>query len=627
MSLAADAPSRGTTSRDAQRLTGGELIAEYLIKEKVPYVVGIPGHGCLPLLDAFVDRRDRITVLQAIHEQGAVHVADAFYRVSGRPLGVFTSIGPGAVNTAMGIAQCYIDSTAALIMTGSGHTHMRGRAILQEIERQQWMNNARILEPVVKRYWQVTHTSQLPQVVHRAFNQMMTGRRGPVLLDLPMDVQADAADMRIPDPLAREPQGRPRPDARQVEKAAELLWGAKRPVLLVGGGAITAEASGEVRRLAELLGAAVVTTSMGKGAISEDHELNAWACGDLGSLSGNTMTRTADVLFAIGCRFTDRCASSYREGITFSIPPTRLIHLDIDPTEIGKNYPVEVALVGDAKAGLEDLLAALADLSDITSHSGVGQRPEYRGTPFFAELQTLKGDWDAMLAKVQDADVRPMTISRALKEARAFLDRDAIVVTGAGLPQSQVYQEFPVYGPRQHITSGGFSTMGFTVPGAIGAKLAAPDRQVVGVAGDGDFLQTVQELGMAVQYDIPIVILVLNNFGWQSIRNLQTNAYGKDRVIATPFENRDGTPYSANLRDLALAFGCHAVRIEDPNEIQGALKTAFASGKPAVIEVIVNREQPWAGLAATGWWDVPVPAYLAEKRAAYDMARSQEVLN
>ena len=598
-------------------MTGGELIAEYLIRERVPYVIGIPGHGILPTVDAFVDRKDRITVLQAVHEQGAVHVADAYYRASGQPLAVFTSIGPGAVNTAMGLAQCFIDSTACFVMTGAVHTHMRGRAVLQEIERQQWMNNAKILEPVVKRYWSVSHTDQLPYVMHRAFNQMMGGRRGPVLLDLPMDVQADSAKMVLPDPAEREVPGRTRPDAQAVEQAAAMLWDAKRPVLLVGGGAITAEASAEVVKLAEWLGAPVVTTSMGKGIIPEDHALNAWACGDLGSLSGNTLTRTADVLFAIGCRFTDRCASSYRHGVTFTIPGTRLIHLDVDPTEIGKNYPVAVPLVGDAQAGLGDVLTAIA------AH---GQPRAYRETAYFAELQKLKAEWDAMLAPVRDADVRPTTISRVLKEARAVLDRDAIVVTGAGLPQSQVYQEFPVYGPRQHITSGGFSTMGFTVPGAIGAKLAKPDTQVVGIAGDGCFLQTVQELGMAVQYDIPVVYLVLNNFGWQSIRNLQTRAYGQERVLATPFEKKDGTPYSAHIADLARAFGCHAERIEDPADVGPALKRAFATGRPSVIEVLVNRELPWAGLTATGWWDVPIPAYLKEQRAAYDAARAEEVL-
>ncbi len=618
MALTADELARSLEAQGGERLmTGGELIADYLIRERVPYAVGIPGHGCLPLVDAFVDRKDRISVLQAVHEQGAVHVADAYYRVSGQPLAVFTSIGPGAVNTAMGVAQCYIDSTAALVITGSGHTHMRGRSILQEIDRQQWMNNARILEPVVKRYWQVSHVSQLPYVMHRAFNQMLTGRRGPVLVDLPMDVQADAAMLAVPEPSQREPRGRPRPDAQEVSRAARLLLGANRPVLLVGGGAITAEAAPELRRLAEFLGAPVVTTSMGKGILPEDHELNAWACGDLGSLSGNTMTRTADVLLAVGCRFTDRCASSYRQGVTFDIPPTRLIHLDIDPSEIGKNYPVDVALVGDAKAGLADLIEAISDLA---------KPRDYRQSAYFAELGQLKNQWEDMLDKIRHAAVQPTTISRALLEARQFLERDAIVVTGAGLSQSQVYQEFPVYGPRQHITSGGFSTMGFTVPGAIGAKLAAPDRQVLGIAGDGDFLQTCQELGMAVQYDIPVVYLVLNNFGWQSIRNLQTNAYGPERVLATPFQKKDGTPYSAHIADLSRAFGCYAERVESPQELPRALRRAFSSGRPAVVELLVNRELPWAGLTATGWWDVPVPAYLKDKRAAYDIARSEEIL-
>jgi acetolactate synthase-1/2/3 large subunit len=219
-----------------------------------------------------------------------------------------------------------------------------------------------------------------------------------------------------------------------------------------------------------------------------------------------------------------------------------------------------------------------------------------------------------------------MTISRALVETRRVLARDAIVVTGAGNPQSQVFNEFPVYGSDQHITAGGFSAMGFEVPGAIGAKLAAPNRQVIAIVGDGSFLQTVEELSMAAQYDIPAVFLVMNNYGWECIKNLQTLQFGPDRVLATSFQKRDGTPFSADLAMVARGFGCHAERIEEPAEVGPALRRAFASGRPAVIEALCSRELPYSGLTATGWWDVTVPAYHKEKRAAYEAARSGEAL-
>jgi acetolactate synthase-1/2/3 large subunit len=219
-----------------------------------------------------------------------------------------------------------------------------------------------------------------------------------------------------------------------------------------------------------------------------------------------------------------------------------------------------------------------------------------------------------------------MTISRALVELRKVLPKETIVVTGAGLPQAQVWQEFPVYAPRTHITSGGFSTMGFTVPGSIGAKLAAPKAPVVGIAGDGDFMQTMQELAVAVQLDLPVLIVILNNCGWQSIKNLQFNAYGEKRLLGTEFRKKDGSPYSANFAEVARAFGCHAERVEDPAAIGAAVKKAMAKGAPAVLELMTARDWPHTGLQKTGWWDVPIPTYLPKKRKEYEAARAEEKL-
>jgi acetolactate synthase I/II/III large subunit len=599
------------------RMTGGQIVAEYLIREHVPYIFGVSGHGITALLDAFVDRRDEIQVLQSIHEQGAAHMADAYYRVSGKICGVFTSIGPGAANTAMGVANAYIDSIPLLLLTGSVHTYMRGRGVLQELERTQWANFPRLMEPIVKRWWQPSRVDQLPNVLHLAFNVMLEGRRGPVHLDIPMDLQAEFADVELPDPVTRRPQGRPHGDPEMVSRAAELLLGAQRPLILVGGGVMAAGGEAALQQVAEFLGAPVTVTWMGKGTIAEDHELYAWPCGDLGSISGNTLAREADVILAVGCRFTDRTASSFRRGVTFDIPPTKLIHIDLDPYEIGKNYATEIGIVGDARATLEDLLAALRDLRAPT---------DYREGAYYARIQELKRQWDEALRPTRESEASPMAISRVLAEARRFLDRDAIVVTGAGNPQSQVFTEFPVYGPRQHITPGGFSSMGFEVPGAIGAKLAAPNQQVITITGDGGFLQTVQELAMAAQYDIPAVFLVCNNNGWECIKNLQTNQFGPDRVIATTFKKPDGTQFSANLARVAEGMGCHAERIEQPSEVGPALRRAFSSGRPAVVEALCSQDKQWNGLTTTGWWDVTIPAYHEAARARYETARAEESL-
>jgi acetolactate synthase-1/2/3 large subunit len=600
------------------RMTGGQIVAEYLAREGMPYLFGVPGHGNTALVDAFVDYRDRISLVQAIHEQGAAHMADAYYRVARKVCGVFTSIGPGAANTAMGVANAYIDSIPLLLLTGSVHTYMRGRGVLQELERTHWANFPRMMEPVVKRWWQPSRVDQLPNVLHLAFNVMLEGRMGPAYIDLPMDVQAEDAEIAsLPDPVARRPHGRTHGDPQMVELAAKLLLEAKRPFMVVGGGAVASSAEPELRALAEFLGCPVTVTWMGKGAMPEDHPLYAWPCGDLGSISGNGLAREADVIISIGCRFTDRTTSSFRRGVTFNIPPAKLIQIDLDPYEIGKNYPVEAGIVGDAKATLSDLLQCLRSLAKPV---------EYDSSPYFAHIQDLKRQWDEALRGPRESTKSPMTISRALVEARRVLDRDAIVVTGAGSPQSQVFTEFPVYGSDQHITAGGFSAMGFEVPGAIGAKLAAPDRQVVAIVGDGSFLQTIEELAMAAQYDIPAVFLVLNNFGWECIKNLQATKFGPDRVIATNFRKPDGTPFSANFAQVAEGFGCYGERIENPAEVGPALKRAFASGRPAVVEALCSRELPDSAQTTSGWWDVTIPTYHKDERREYESARSEEAL-
>jgi acetolactate synthase-1/2/3 large subunit len=596
------------------RLTGAQIIAHALMKAGVPYAVGIPGHGCWCLTDAFLDVRDKLTTLMVMHEQSAVHLADGYFRATGRPLAAFTSIGPGSTNTLIGMATAFVDSSAVLLMTGSTHTYMRGHAVMQELDRAQETNNTRLFEPVSKRQYLATTVKSLPHIMHRAFNTMLSGRPGPVHLDLPMDVQAEAAEVEIPDFDRRVPAARPRPDADLTHKAARLLYEARRPVIVAGGGVILSEASKELVALAEHLGAAVVTTWQGKGAIPEDHALNAWGVGTQASHCGNQLASTADVLLAVGCRFVDWTSSSFRQGVTYTIPPTKLIHLDIDPAEIGKNYPVEIGLVADAKAGLADLLDAVQQ---------VGKTKDYKAGEYFANIQTKKVEWDRTLGALRDSDAKPATMARVMKELRAALNRDAVVTSGAGLVQGIVRQAFPVYGPRTHLTSGGFSSMGFTVPAAIGAQLAFPDRQVVGCAGDGDFMQTMQEMAVAAMYDLPVLFMVLNNSGFISIKGGQTHNFGRTTVV--DFQKRDGSLYSPNFCEAARAFGLHAQRISTPEEVQPAVRRALATTGPALIEVLVDRELG-RGVTSTGWWDMPVPEYLKDRRAQYEAERKEEMI-
>ena len=580
-----------------QRLTGAEIVVEHLVRQGVRLTAGIPGHGCWTLTDALLDRSDEIRTVQVMHEQSAVHLADGYYRASGEPMLAFTSIGPGATNTVIGMATAYVDSTAVALFTGSPHTTMRGHGLLQELERRHVADNPRIFEPVVKEWWQPSRVDELPFVLHRAWNAMTSGRPGPVLLDVPMDVQAEAAEITLPDPDARRARGRVRPDADAVERAARLLAAATRPVIVAGGGAISADATAELRQLAERLGAPVVTTWNGKGAMDETHPLAGQTIGDTGSTIGNALASSADVLLSVGCRFVDWSASSWRKGVTFAIPPTTLIQLDIDVREIGKNYPVGEALVADAKAGLRDLLDALGSGAPATAYGD--------------EIDRLRAAWNRQVQVKSGSDAQPMTMARAVREIQAATRPDAIVVTGAGLPQGMVKQRWVSRQPRTHLTSGGFSTMGFTLPAAIGAQLARPDAQVLAVCGDGDFLQTMQELAAAAMLGTPVCTVVLDNSGWISIKGGQTAHFG--RSAATDFL-RDGRPYSPDFAAIGRAFGIHTEAATAPDEVRPAVARALASGGPSLVHVPVERDLAVAGPDKTGWWDVPVP----EGRPVYD---------
>ena len=589
-------------------LTGGQIVARTLRNYGVDYVAGIPGHGIWSLTDAFLDEESNIPFVQTFHEQSAVHLADGFYRATGRPIAAVTSIGAGASNTVIGMGTAFTDSTSVLVITGGPPTHMRGHGLLQELERYTANDFPKIAEAVSKRHWVVTRVEELPFVLHRCFNSMLTGRPGPVHLEVPMDVQAEAADVELHDLQRRLPVGRQHPDPEAVERAAAVLRGAARPVIVVGGGAITSDAAEQVRALAERWSAPVVTTWNGKGAFPEDHPLFAGSVGQTGTITGNAMASTADVVVAVGCRFTDWSASSYAKGVTFAIPPAKLIHIDIDPHEIGKNYPAEVGIVADAQR----TVAAILDASP----SAPVERTEY-----LAELAERQREWETMLAERRDSDRFPFTSQRPLGALRSLLPRDAIIVVGSGNTQGAVKQTFPVYQPRTHLTSGGFSSMGWAVPAAVGAKLGQPDRPVVCVLGDGDFLMTAQEIALTVTADAPVVFVVQNNAGYMSIRGGQRKQ--TSRHIGTEFTRPDGSPYSPDFAALGTSFGIESWKVPDADSLEPVLRKAVQSGAPALVEVPTDRDA--AGPWVPGWWDFPIPAYVTDERQdEYHRTRASE---
>ncbi|MCP4763898.1 MAG: thiamine pyrophosphate-binding protein [archaeon] len=600
------------TENNKKPRSGSEVLIDYLIKEDVKYIFGIPGHGCLGFTDALYRRKEDIKVIQPKQEMSGVHMAVGYYRVTGKPLVVFTSIGPGAINTTIGLADAFVDSMPVLVITGDTHVHMRGVGVLQEIERNRDSAFPKILEPVVKRQFELAHADQIPKVIQRAFNIMMTGRRGPVHIDLPMDVQCNPTYKSTPIPNRRKTDSKIRGDPIKIKEAVKLFMEAKRPVLWLGGGVVAAEAYKEVREFVEFTGTAVLASMMAKDAFPNDHPLFCWATGSKGTKVGIEISSKADVVIAIGTRFADESTCSYKKGVAWNFGPndgdTKLIHIDIDPHEIGKNYSTDIGIIGDAKSVLKDMITELH--VNYLEH-------DYTKTEYFSEIRKLVKDWRNFLEEWAKPEIEPVMISCVLKEVREFLDNDAIIVTSAGNVQAQMIQEIEFYKPNTNITAGGFSTMGYTLPAAIGAKLGKPDKQVVGLVGDGDFMMTMQELHTAMQLGLNVVIVVLNNAGWIAITDLQRAVYGEERGYATEFKDNKGNVYTPNFADIAKGFGCWSKRISKNDEIQPTLVEAFKQDGPVVIEIMVNRDPKFSGSPAWGWWDVPIPAYMEEKRKEY----------
>lgn len=595
--------------------TGGQIIMDYLEQEGVPYVLGIPGHGILGFFDALRESvaAGKTKYIQVKHEQAAVHMADGYFRVKGEPLAVFTSIGPGALNTAIGLGTAYVDSTAVLQFSGDTHVQMKGVGVLQEVERYQDSNFIRSLEPLAKRVWRAESAAQLPRILHRGFNQMLTGRKGPVVVALPMNVQAEAVEVGELAPQRHRANALPAGDARAVQEAVQLLRAAKRSVILLGGAALRSGETELLVRLAETLGAAVVTTMAGKSAFPEDHPLYGFHTGSKGTLLGLHLTSTADIILALGTRFADETTCSYREGVAFSVSRTKMIHVDIDAGEIGKNYPCEVGILGDLAQVSRQIISAY------------GEPAQWQGGAYALEIARLRADWREQIVKEREKTYDNITISQLIGELEACLPEQTIIATSSGNTQAQLFQEYSFTKGQKHLTTGGFSTMGWAFPAALGAKLAAPDKPVVCLLGDGDFMMTMQELSTMAQYDIPVVVVLANNRCWMAIEDLQRGVLGDAHAFGNRFE-QDGEAYSPDFAGIAKNFGIYSEKISQRGSIVKAVSRALASGKPALIEVDVYDVYPESGGAAYGWWDVPIPAHMTARRAQYERELAEETV-
>lgn len=577
---------------------GGELIVEYLIREKVPYVFGLCGHGNVGLLDALYDRPDAIKTISTRHEQTAGHMADAYFRVAHRPVATLTSCGPGSANIPIALACAFMDSSAFLAITGNVPTSQFNRAAFQETYRHFQADYPSVIRPYVKRSFQPTRTDMLPLALRQSFATMLGGRPGPVNLDVPFNVFKEAADEDVVEPgewrggISSRSGG----DPADIRRAVELLRSARRPLIYVGHGVALSEAGADLTTLAHRLSIPVIFSPNGFGTLDMTDPLALGFIGRNGVFPANEAARTADVLLAVGVRFDDRSSSTWIPGYSFNIPPTRLIHVDIDGEEIGRNYPVHLGIVGDARTVLRQMLTETESVRlDATARKA-----------WLGEISIWRARWEEFVGPNFASDAEPIHPQRVVRALQAVLPEDGIILPDVGVHHNWMVQFWQARRPQTLLNSWGFGAMGFGVCGVLGAKLAAPERACVSVCGDGGFMMRPDVLCTAVEYGIPAVWLVWNNFAYAGIRDLQHGLFAK-REIATSFvRESDGQLVNPDFVALARACGADGLRVERPGDLTGALEHALHAGAPFVLDVHVDRDvRP----PSVGTWQLPPTAY------------------
>ena len=558
------------------------LLTEYLERLGVEVIFGLCGHTIIGLLDAL--GKSRIRFVSTRHEQVAAHAADGYARASGKTGVLLTHLGPGLTNACTGVANAALDSIPMVVIAGDVPSHYYGRHPHQEFNLHQDADQFQIYRPFCKRVYRVDRVEDLPRIVERAFHLAQAGRPGPVLVDVPMDIFS--ADLRV-DAFQQLPaiMSRPTVDAATVERIVEALASAERPILYAGGGVLSARATSELAALAEALDVPVAHTLMGKGCLRDDHPLLLGQTGFWGTPISNDKCRTADVIVAVGTRLAEANSSSWDPRFTFSIPPTRLIHIDADEAEIGRNYPTELGVVADAKLALGALAAAAQD----KSHQDRGRLREEiaRGRRAFAS------NWDHQWS----SDQYPMRPERILAELRKAVPENGFIVTDVGWNKNGVGQQFPITVPGTFITPSGLATMGFGPAAVLGVKMAHPGRAAVALIGDGGFSTNPSVIATAMEAELPVVWLVMDNAGFGTIAGLESMHYGWS--FGCMFE-RCGKPYQVDYAAMARACGARGVMIESATQLGPALREALASNLPTVIQAPMEN----APTPTPGHWNI-----------------------
>jgi acetolactate synthase-1/2/3 large subunit len=549
-----------------KKLSGAQIIIESLIAEGVDVIFGYPGGAILPTYDALLDSKIKHVLVR--HEQGAAHMAEGYARVSGRPGVVMVTSGPGATNTVTGIADANMDSTPMVVISGQVPTTMIGNDAFQEADF------VGITRPCTKHNYLIKDVRDVARIIKEAFYIASTGRPGPVVVDVPKDVQQAEHVFKYPERVELrgfKPTYKGNP--RQIERAIEAIEKSDKPLFYVGGGVQWSGAAPELTQLARGMGIPVTETLMGLGSVPASDTLCLGMLGMHGSYGTNTAVCNTDCLVAIGARFDDRVTGRIAD---FAPHAKTIIHMDIDPSSISKNVKVDIPIVGDIKSVLADMLNVVKGRESIAKRRAVWAKWHQQ----ILQWKREKPLYENGNGPRAGDSVSPIHV---LEEMHTLTKGDCIVATDVGQHQMWVAQLFPFEKPRSFLTSGGLGTMGYGLPAGIGAKFAAPDRRVVVVSGDGSIQMNIQELGTAVQYNVDIKVIILNNYFLGMVRQWQEKFY------------QERYSYSAmsvpNFVMLAEAYGARGFRIEKQSELAGTMKEAFNTPGPVLIDVVIPKEE------------------------------------